>query len=1165
MGYNQPDEGIDVRGISDRWELSIRDAKYRYFNWRPAGICDNSSSMVCRSFFVLIPLLFTSAAVFSAPVPLGDAPVPVDRLRVNNPAVLPMTGVWRFQITHGVTVNESYVPHESFVTASSSQDNHPPEDALEDGTDTRWCASGADEPQWWQVDLQARYQLSGLELAWELGDGHYAFSVESSLNGTDWKTIADKSQSPGVGDGAVDITTGPARYLRINIRSAANRDGGGNTWASIRKVKIKVIQDGKEVSWHPKSDARQMALEAMNDFTHPDFDDGGWHDMAVPSNWEMAGYSHPTYNNPDDAAGLYRRWVDVPASFSGQQVLWHFDGVWDSAEIFINGQRVGYHESGFTAFDIDVTSALKPGEKNLFAVRVCKQTKSVDLDTGDFWSLGGIYRENYLVALPQLHVDDITLVTDLDAKYVDATLHATVQVKGPAGTGFQATGHLFTLGGKPVETAEMKQAGKIADDGTAALQFDTPVAAPQLWSAEKPNLYYVVYTLKSGNTGVERVQERFGFRKIEIRKNVLYWNGMPLKCTGTCRHEEWSAIGHALTEHEWQTDAALMKAANINAVRTSHYNHAQRFLEICEEKGFYVLDEVPGCWDDLKDPSLRKYFVQHTRETLARDKNRPCVLAWSLGNESGDGPNGAAMLDYALAHDPTRPAFVSCCDKGTYPRQSFNDFHYPDAGGLTEMATRQNAPDICTEEPHIFFVTGGQEYDYGVNDLWGQVLADVWTHVWPSKSIVGSFVWEWQDQGLADKFPSRDGVDQEGLRSNNHKGIVDGYRNCKPEYFHVKMVYSPVCIDQREVEVIDGKVSVAVQNRYAFTDLGELTCRWQALSGGKAIATGEMHLPCPPQTSFIADLAAPPGMDTLRLEFIHPDGRSIYATRLRVAGTPLAAAPAPLPEKQPLTIKETDQTLTATFAGTELTIDKKTGLINTWRVGDTVVLQGGPILNLGEARKNDGEFGAGARIPFLYSPVPPILKNAVVTSRLWGDVGQISIDSDVFLGSDTVARGHLQVKIDVHGSARLDVAWKVTWTSKEADAWELGLKLPMPSQFDHLTWSRNGQWTEYPADHVGAAEGSATAADLSFHCTKRDLNWAVISGASPYALALLNEGGPLHARANATTDATVLFASSEVAAPWDFSSGFLHNDDIELKPDSTFGGKFSLRIVSTVH
>src|SRR5208283_3535212 len=196
-------------------------------------------------------------------------------------------------------------------------------------------------------------------------------------------------------------------------------------------------------------------------FAAPDASDADWKDIPVPANWEIEGFSIPTYQertgNQSTDIGLYRRAIDVPASFTGQRVLWHFDGVYDGAEVFVNGQRCGYHESGFTAFNIDVTKALKPGQRNLMAVRVYKKTSSSSLEKGSFWCLGGIYRETYLVALPPLHVDDVTVVTDLDAQYKDATLKSTVRVVGTAGDRFVLTGELRALDGTKVAMPAMSQ------------------------------------------------------------------------------------------------------------------------------------------------------------------------------------------------------------------------------------------------------------------------------------------------------------------------------------------------------------------------------------------------------------------------------------------------------------------------------------------------------------------------------------------------------------------------------------------------------------------------------------------------------------------------------------------------------------------------------------
>ncbi len=940
---------------------------------------------------------------------------------------------------------------------------------------------------------------------------------------------------------------------------------------------------------HGESPAKNGQLPASTNtaadrFAVADLNDQDWKDIPVPANWEIEGFSRPTFQNrgkeASDDIGLYRRWVEVPKSFSGKQVLWHFDGVYDGAEIFVNGQRAGYHESGFTAFDIDVTRALKPGQKNLFAVRVYKKTPSGSMDKGDFWCLGGIYRDNYLVALPPTHVDDVTVTTGLDAQYQDATLKAAVRVAGKAGSRFKVTGELYGFDGKMVSVPAMEQSGKIGSDGVGTVTLAAPVKSPKLWSAEKPNLYYVLLRLDSGGT-TERVQERFGFRQIENRNGVLLWNGVPIKCTGTCRHEEFSPYGHALTEDCWKTDIALMKAANINAIRTSHYNHSARFLELCDEAGFYVLDEVPFCWvaDDpvvsLKNTNAVWAFILRSKETLARDKNRPCVMAWSIGNESGYGPNAQSAFDYMKANDPARPAFISQQNLGKNPRTDFEDFHYPAIPELRSLATNKNRlkiPAILTEQPHTSCVRAAMDYDYGNQDFWGQALVNTWDVVWPADGITGSWIWEWQDQGMADKFPDRNGVDPvTGMRDENYKGLVTSERKLKPAYWHVKMVYSPVTTAAREVVPADGRCVVPIQNRYAFTDLSELTCRWQALAGGKELAHGESRIACKPRSSTEASFPATAGMDTLRLEFIHPDGRSLYATTLRTPAYQPPAAPPALASAEPVRLSETNQNVVVETAGTRLSLDKQTGQITSWQVGDQNLVTGGPILNLGEGLfggapnwRSPGDGGEGRRRGSgpISNRQPPILTNAVVTATMDGAVAKISVTADVYLAGSDELKGQLNYTLDVGADAQADVAWNLTWKGTNATALEAGLKFLLPAAMDQMSWLSESRWTEYPPGHIGNPIGSVTSQDISFRSSKRDVHWMALSGGGNYSLVALGTGKPLHARGRVETNGTMLFLSSAIGVSRDYGSSAMPGYDIKLTPDSPVGGAFRLRVAA---
>lgn len=970
---------------------------------------------------LLIPLTLASQA-FAASVPVaGRAPVPVDRLRVANPAVLPMTGTWRFKLDHGVSP-------------------------------------------------------------------------------------AVKGELP------------------------------------------------------PES--------AIPDFATPAASDADWKDIPVPANWEVEGFSIPTYQeragNQSDDIGLYRRWVQVPASFAGQRVLWHFDGVYDGAEVFVNGRRIGYHESGFTAFDMDATPALKPGQRNLMAVRVYKKTSSGSLDKGDFWCLGGIYRENYLVALPPLHVDDVTVVTNLDAQYRDATLQSTVRVAGPAGSHFTLVGDLYSLGGVRVPVPAMRQAAGIGADGFATVVLTAPVAAPKLWSAEKPNLYYVFYSLSDGKKTVERVQDRIGFRKIELKGGVLMVNGVPVKLTGTNRHEEFLNLGHALDEKSWKTDIALLKGANINAVRTSHYNHAARFLELCDEAGLYVLDEVPFCWvaPELKDLTRQWAFLFRAKETLARDKNRASVVVWSCGNESGYGPNAQAVFDYMKGNDSTRLALISQQGLGPNPKSDFDDYHYPPVPQMLTMIASPNRAKV----PAIYTEIGG------IEDPWGKILADNWAPIWSSDGIAGAFIWEWQEQNLADRFPERWSVPSPGARGFDRAagvrlagggGAVTADRQPKPNrYWNLKMVYSPVTTAARELTAAAGQFVVPLQNRYSFTDLAELTCRWQALAGDKELAHGEKHIAAKPRSSVDAAFPATAGMDTLRLEFIHPDGRSIYAARLHVKGYQGPAAPASMAAGGPVRLSETARNVEVQAAGTRLVFDKGTGQIASWRAGNQDLVLGGPILNIGESIPGpSGPVGGGGRNrtpPPVSSTQSPQYRNPVVTARMEGPKARIEVACDVYLAGSEEVQAQLNYTIEIAPDAQADLSWKLYWKAADATAREAGLKFLLPIAADRMSWFSDSLWTEYPAGHIGSPQGSITSKDATFGSSRRDIHWVSLSGAGAYSLVALGAGQPLHTHASAGSGGTLLFLSSGIASTGRDVTG----DAIALTRTAPLTGGFRLRVTA---
>ena len=520
-----------------------------------------------------------------------------------------------------------------------------------------------------------------------------------------------------------------------------------------------------------------------------------------------------------------------------------------------------------------------------------------------------------------------------------------------------------------------------------------------------------------------------------------YWNGVPVKCTGICRHDFWTDKGFALTDAEWTKDLTMMKAANINAVRTSHYNHAARFLELCDEKGMYILDEVPFCWigDKVKDPDWAPYLLQRTAETVARDKNRACVLAWSLGNENPQGQSSQAAFDLARATDPTRPAFTSGGDPESVRGEEWLDNHYPSPDSVDRFARDTRWGANFTEHPHTFYEKEAQAYDPGVSDLWSEALIKTWDKLWKAPNILGSFIWEWQSQGIADKNSDhlRDFYfGQDHLRQENNKGVVDGYRNPKPEWWIVKMVYSPVVVGAREVSPVSGFCDVPLTNHYSFTNLNELTCHWTA-TVGTTKTTGTLHIDCPPMQTVQARIPAPIGTTGLRLDFLHPDGTSVVAANLTTQATPAPAPPTALTGGDALMVGRTGDSLTIHNRLQTLHFDLATGAL-LWRVHDKPLLNGMPVLNLGEAKTlNERDF--------LRSPQPPLLADTTVTVADPAADGSVraTVTGTVLPAPGKPALGTLTLTYDIQPNAQVRVGWNLAWTDGEKRLWESGLELPV--------------------------------------------------------------------------------------------------------------------------
>ncbi len=678
----------------------------------------------------------------------------------------------------------------------------------------------------------------------------------------------------------------------------------------------------------------------------------------------------PKDNNP---VGSYRTTFTVPAAWAGKQVFIVFDGVDSAFYLWVNGQYVGYSQDSRLPAEFNLTPYLRPGE-NTLAARVYRWSDGSYLEDQDFWRLSGIYRDVYLFAAPPIHIRDFWAVTELDADYRDAILNVRADIANYAAVNTEG----YTLEAELLDANRLRVANyelRITNH-ESRITFAMPVANPLKWSAEHPNLYTLLLTLKDPAGNVLEVERcNVGFRKVEIKDGKILINGAAVYFYGVNRHEHDPDTGHAVSVASMIQDILLMKRFNINAVRTCHYPDDPRWYDLCDEYGLYLIDEANlethGVWDEpTRDPMWRTAFVERGSRMVERDKNHPSVVIWSLGNESGHGPNHAAMADWIHANDPTRPVFYDSAEHEPYI--DIVSKMYPSLERLTELAERpgETRPFIMAEYGHAMGNSPGN-------------LKEYWDIIDKYPRLRGGFIWDWVDQGLRRTAPPSvppDGGDERGgewfayggdFGDSPHdgsfciNGLVFPDRTIHPSLWEVKKVYEPVRVEA--VDLLAGKIDVI--NRYHFSDLSHLNIAWTLQRDGQAIQQGQLpRLSTPPggrervTVPFAPPSVPPSGGETGGAEYhLTLSFTLAEATRWAEAGHEVAwaqfAVSFPTPKAKPLDVATlpaltlTESVAQAVVAGPEfeLVFDKQAGTVAALRYQGHDLLKAGPKSNFWRA------------------------------------------------------------------------------------------------------------------------------------------------------------------------------------------------------------------------
>jgi len=543
------------------------------------------------------------------------------------------------------------------------------------------------------------------------------------------------------------------------------------------------------------------------DFFTEKYNDTKWDTIHVPSNWEMQGFGDPLFRNvtspfhPNppfipreyNPTGSYRKTFFLPSSWNGKEIFLRMEKTASASFVWINGKEVGYNEGAQEPAEYNITKYLKTG-KNIIAVNVCKYSDGYYLEGQDYWRLAGIFDDVWLYAAPQAHIFDWSATTDLDKTYNDARLDLSVVVKNYSGMdikGLTLRTTMYDSGKKAVKSFSSDKFTITAKD-RKIIKFSEEIKNPAKWSAEFPNLYTLVYELidPSGKL-IEAINGRIGFKETEIRNQVFYLNGVPVKLNGINSHMQHPVLGHTMNEETIRQDMSILKRFNINCVRTSHYPPVRKYLELADEYGIYIVDETGDEAHATEYLSGKKewedMYRERARRMVLRDRNHPSILFWSAGNESGEGQNICAVIDEGKKYDKTRSwmyggnAFSHPCEEIIGPR-------YPKVFELIKNVFL--VPDSVDPRPSFL-----DEY-LAVTGNGGGGLDEYWDAFRRYPRSMGGAIWDFVSTGLTEKIKTLkdasgnnvqvnvmgraklvQSADGEGIDLNGHDQWVEIYRD----------------------------------------------------------------------------------------------------------------------------------------------------------------------------------------------------------------------------------------------------------------------------------------------------------------------------------------------------------------------------------------------------
>ena len=839
-----------------------------------------------------------------------------------------------------------------------------------------------------------------------------------------------------------------------------------------------------------------------------------WDDIIVPGNWQMQGFGIPIYTNitypfkrnapsvtseppknytvykDRNPIGSYCTFFDFKNEWNGKQIFIHFGGVSSAMYVWVNGKKAGYSQDSFTPAEFDITQYVHPG-KNKLAVEVYRWCDGSYLEDQDMWRLSGICRDVDLVVRPKTFICDYSVDAEPNQNFSDASVNIKVNIANRSkenAEGFNVEAEIsgYSTTGKIVDIKLLKKIDTIKKLSENVIELKTNLNQPQLWSAETPYLYELHLKLKSNkNEVLETLHWRFGVRKIEVKGNVFYVNGKAIKLKGVNRHEHHPRTGKYVDRQTVIKDIELMKQANINMVRTSHYPNDPVFYELCDEYGLYIMDEANqeshgygiGNKELGDNPLWKKAHVARAVAMVERDKNHPCVIIWSLGNEGGSGQNLIAMADAVKKLDLTRLVFSD----SQRDVSAFYDDSYISPDRLKKLAER-------IKDKPVFM----REYSHAMGNSEGN-LQEYWDVIYADSNIAGAAIWDWVDQGIAKKIdgsPLRYGYNPADLKLKDDEywayggdfgdqpndgafcinGLIGPDRIPHPHYYQVQKVYQNFDFALINTDPLKVKIT----NRYDFISSDKFDFVYEFLSNGKITKTGLINCPklYPGQSQEVA-IELPQEINNTNDEIIlNMFARLKEKTLWAETGFTVAREQFILKTSSQQKIEhagdtpnvnETESIITVGAGSSKFIIDKTNGALTSWIVNDNELLKG----NLE---------------PYFWKPANDNQKRNGYDKRLgkWKNAGETRQVKNVqiqnlpglaFIKFDMnlpAVGASYQLTYSINGNGKIQVEASYTPDSSNIPLMpKFGMRMRLPSNLKTINWYGRGPYENYPDRKTG--------------------------------------------------------------------------------------------------